>query len=44
VRVKATLAGYEPWSKTLYLREPITKLNAQLAGQHRGPLGGRLSR
>ena len=44
VRVKATLAGYEPWTKTLYLREPVTKLNAQLAGKRTGPLGGRLSR
>ena len=35
VRVDATLPGYQPWHKTLYLKDPVTKLNAQLASAPR---------
>jgi hypothetical protein len=35
VRVDAALPGYQPWHKTLYLKDPVTKLNAQLASAPR---------
>jgi hypothetical protein len=35
VRVDATLPGYQPWHKTLYLKDPVTRLNAQLASAPR---------
>ncbi|HXT97556.1 MAG TPA: PEGA domain-containing protein [Polyangia bacterium] len=35
VTVRATLPGYAPWSKKLYLTGPTTQVNAQLGGRRR---------
>ena len=35
VTVRATLSGYAPWSKKLYLTEPTTQVTAQLGGRRR---------
>jgi PEGA domain-containing protein len=36
VSIRATLAGYSPWTKKVYLTEATTKVTAQLSATHRG--------
>ena len=33
VQVRATLKGYQPWNKTLYLKEADAKLDIQLVAR-----------
>jgi hypothetical protein len=43
VRVQASLPGYLPWSKTVYVKDELLKLNAQLSSAPKADPRGRLS-